>query len=341
MKNILNGYFLSASEKYDLDYIIEPEQNNKDVFATVKPLLLSVIEGYNTCIIAYGASGMITVTHYELKNIFSLVHKNKTDKMLHFYVGSGKSHTMFGNDADLGLVPRSIDYLLQCMPGYYRFKANFFEIYNENFTDLLKDEGHITSKSIAIYKTTLKTGASVEKVANLESIEIVSAEQFIETMKKVHVRRKSCATARNAGSSRSHAIIQIEVEGKYANIRGEKIESSIMFLDLAGCENGNDHLDDTGRGTAQNEMTNINKSVSSFQTVIQSLKNKEPATDFRSSKLTYLLKPCLTTNTKTLLITTISQEKKYLYTSKASLAVTRTAGQLKIKDLKRNLIKMQ
>lgn len=246
---------------------------------------------------------------------------------------------MIGSEAELGIVPRSLEYLLECIPGHYKFKAKFFEIYKENLIDLLNNQTHTNNKPIGIYNTLLSTGVKVERVSNLESIEIQSAVQFNETFKKVNDRRKVTATARNASSSRSHSVIQIEVEGMFANVKGERIESTVMFLDLAGCENANDHLDNNTRTTTQIEMANINKSVSNFQIVIESLKNKESAPDFRSSKLTHLLKPYLTTNTKSLMITTISQEKKHLSTSKASLALTQSAGQIKIKDVKRNLSK--
>lgn len=253
--------------------------------------------------------------------------------MIHSGLGSGKSHTMIGSDADFGVVPRSVEYLLGCLTGHYTFKAKFFEIYNECFIDLLADNSLTNSKSNVNHAN---AGTQFERDSNLKMIQIESTAQFNETLKKVNENRKVSATARNSSSSRSHAVIQIKVDGKYANEKGEKIVSSVMFLDLAGCENVNDHLDNIDRGKTQNEMKNINKSVSNFQTVIESLKKKETAPDFRSSKLTYLLKPSLTTNTKTLMITTISQETKYLSTSKASLAVAQSAGQIKIKDVKKN-----
>lgn len=252
------------------------------------------------------------VGHYQ--NYHEIPYKPNTELL--FCIVSGKSHTMIGSDADFGMIPRTVDYLLECIPNYYNFKAEFFEIYNENIIDLLNENNNTIGKPIIIYQATLKTGAKVEKVANLQSIEIESAAQFNGILKKVIDRRKNSATARNLTSSRSHAVIQIGIEGKFANANGQKIESSLIFFDLAGCENANDHLNNADRGKTQNEMVNINKSVTNFQAIIESLKRKETAPDFRSSKLTHLLKPCLTTNTKTLMITTISQETKYLSTSK-------------------------
>lgn len=258
---------------------------------------------------------------------------------LNVFSGSGKSHTMIGSDADAGLVPRSVEYLLECIPGGYKFEAKFYEIYNENLIDLL-DPNEKPDKPIAIHKIALANGTSVEKVVNLKSVEIVSGAHFNDLLKDINNRRKVSATARNKGSSRSHAVIEIKLEGILANEKGEKIQSNIRFLDLAGCESANDHLDNNDRAKTQSEMANINKSVNNFQTVIESLKNKEPSPDFRSSKLTYLLKTSLTMYTKTLMITTISQAKKYQSTSKASLTVTQSAGKIQIKNVTKNLIKV-
>lgn len=242
---------------------------------------------------------------------------------------------MIGSQRDFGIIPRSFDYLLKCIPGLHQFKLSCFEIYNENIKDLLsEDNSH--SKPITIQSTAQSIGAHV---ANLEAIEIDSVGQFNEKLNKVVERRKKSATARNASSSRSHAVIQIGLEGQFANKNCERIKSSVTFLDLAGCENFNDHLDTNSRGTTQNEMTKINQSLNNFHTVIESLRKREPHTDFRSSKLTHFLKPCLTLNTKTIMITTISQEKKYLATSKASLAITESAGKIQINDVKKNLVK--
>lgn len=233
---------------------------------------------------------------------------------------------MLATGADLGVVPKGVEFLLETI--HHKFKANFFEIYNETVIDLL-NASTTESKSNAICDG---------KVTNLHSIDIASADHFNATLKKIIERRKMSATSRNSGSSRSHAVIQLELKGEYANnMKKQVFESNIMFLDLAGSENANDHLDDIESGKRKIEMANINKSLNNFRTVIESLKKKEPATDFRSSKLTHLLKPCLTKNTKTLLLTTISQENKHLSSSKASLALAQLAGQIQIKNVTQNL----
>lgn len=239
------------------------------------------------------------------------------------FTGSGKSYTMTGSDSDFGLIQRSIEYLLHAMDGRYKFTATFFEIYNESFIDLFGNN----TKPITIQG---------EKVTNLQSIEIDSVEQFNTALKESIDRRKKSATSRNTNSSRSHAVLQIELEGLYADQHNKIIKSSIMFLDLAGCEKADDHINNAEGSQRQTEMTNINQSVGNVRNVIESLKKGEVA-DFRSSKLTHLLKPCLTQNTKTLLLATISQETKYLSSSKETLRLAKSAGHIQIKGVKKNL----
>lgn len=242
------------------------------------------------------------------------------------FPGSGKSHTMLGSGTDYGIVPKSIEWLFDHMPDESNFNAEFFEIYNENFIDLLKEIHHPEQKPIDI-KTTMKNGENTEAVVNATKINIGSFGQFIEVLQMVSRRRKVSETVRNTRSSRSHFVVQIEFMAK--------LDKKVMFVDLAGCENSNDHLE-TDRQMRQTEMSNINKSVSNFRSVIESLKKNETAPDFRSSKLTRLLKPCLTKNTKTMIVTTISQNNHHISTSKESLELAQAAGKIRIKDAKKN-----
>lgn len=49
-----------ASVNCEMDHIFLPDKNNEDVFVFTEPLLVSALEGYNVCIMAYGASGKHT-----------------------------------------------------------------------------------------------------------------------------------------------------------------------------------------------------------------------------------------------------------------------------------------
>lgn len=240
-----------------------------------------------------------------------------------------------GGERDYGLIPRSVDYLMKIMPGHYEFEAQFCEVYNECFVDLLNENSQVKP---GICETGHENGVKIHKVANLNSITVESVAEFDQMLMKAVDRRTVAETGRNKNSSRSHFVTQIGIKGKFANDSNKTINSNLFFFDLAGSENDNDRL--VGGQATQSETRNINKSITHFHTVIESLKRKELAPDFRSAKLTHLLKTSLTTNTKTAMIVTVSQETKYLSASKAALAIAQSASQIKINDVKRNMTRL-
>ena len=61
---------ISGLDKYNLNYIIQPDQTNEQVFEMLKPLLVSGMEGYNICIIAYGASGKKLIVNCKINCFF-------------------------------------------------------------------------------------------------------------------------------------------------------------------------------------------------------------------------------------------------------------------------------
>lgn len=217
---------------------------------------------------------------------------------------------MEGCDSDPGVIINSIDYLINLQNGSLEIKCSIAEIYIEKFTDLLKGESDGSEGS--------------------EWVCIKSLDDFMQAFASAKKRRKVAATQRNGDSSRSHAIVQFNLKGK----RNDKIfESNLLIIDLAGAENANDHLSTGDTATRSKEMNSINQSLSSFGAVLQKLKNNEFA-DCRSSLLTKFLKPSLTCNTKTLLLTTVSQENKYFSSSKHSLCQAETAKGIKISNVK-------
>lgn len=306
----------------NFDYVIKPEENNDDVFHLVQPLLQSLIEGFNICIIGFGASG---------KGNQVMFLASSYDFHLHFS-GSGKSHTMYGSNKNQGVIPRSVKFLLEAIKrrdGYdFEIKASCFEIYNETFIDLL----HTGLKRNVIM---IQKVGDVEKVMNLEEIDIKTEQDFDSVLKSASKNRKTGSTLRNSESSRSHVAFQISLVAKSGS---ERIASNIVFVDLAGMENFNDHLASSTTTSMKHqdrklEMSKINQSLSSLRVCVEGLSKKTDDTHFRSSKLTHFLKPYLTKNTKTLLITTISQEKKYFASSKSSFEFAQLMRKIRIGDM--------
>lgn len=244
---------------------------------------------------------------------------------------------MYGNNTNPGIIPQSLKYLFEEIKKRtectFELKTSCFEIYNEIFIDLLCIDNEFKCNAVTVNKI-----ANVERVVNLKKTEIKTEQDFHAVLEIANKNRKTAATHRNADSSRSHAAIQIDLLAKSAK---QHIESNILLLDLAGSENSNDHFNETSNSNNTKkdrkiEMSNINKSLSGLRIVVESLISKQPAIDFRSYKLTHFLKPYLTTNTKTLMITTASQETQYYTASKTSMEFAQSMGKIRTNDLKKN-----
>lgn len=151
----------SPTRQYSCDYIFDPDESNENVFVQVEPLLNMAMQGINTCVVAYGGSG------------------------------SGKSHTMVGNENEQGIIPKTVDYFLK--NGKQRMKRfgvqlSTFEIYNERPIDLLrKCKRLVPNTSKDLTKTRLK-----------------SAQDFQRYFEFAKRWRKKATTLRNPESSRSH-----------------------------------------------------------------------------------------------------------------------------------------
>lgn len=85
----------------------------------------------------------------------------------------------------------------------------------------------------------------------------------------------------------------------------------ITFLDLAGSENSNDHISGGENDKRNTELKNINTSLLCFRNVIKSVQKKEAVPDFRCSELTHSLKPNSTQESKSAIITIMSQETNF------------------------------
>ena len=90
-----------------------PRATQVEIYDDVKPLTLSVLDGYNCCVFAYGQTG------------------------------TGKTHTMQGPANDPGVTYRAVKDLFDTadravMHGYtFSFRISVLEIYNERIFDLL------------------------------------------------------------------------------------------------------------------------------------------------------------------------------------------------------------
>jgi kinesin family protein 18/19 len=171
------------------------------------------------------------------------------------------------------------------------------EIYNEIVKDLLTS----TKSSLMIIEDSQKGVI----VPDLTEYTVTSCEDLVKLIILGNTRRIMAPTHKNEFSSRSHAILQVNIEQVIqSGIKEEVITSKFLLVDLAGSERGG-----LEKGIRSHEGSNINKSLLSLCNCINILSDKNKKNSFipyRDSKLTRLLKDSLGGNILTALIACVS-----------------------------------
>ena len=240
-----------------------------------KPIVDSVLEGYNGTIMAYGQTG------------------------------SGKTHTMFGTKGENGIVPRVFDSIFEADSEIYEFEytISYVQIYCEVITDLLADaQTHLNIRES-------KAGVFLE---NATARRISSVSEAMDVIGQGEARRAVAATDINKTSSRSHVCVIINALRRVkGNEENKKVRRGKLFLvDLAGSERVKRAHSSTYHHRAPRFMESkaINTSLSALGSCMAALSSKKRHIPFRDSKLTRLLQGSLGGGAKTALILTLSPE---------------------------------
>lgn len=283
---------------------------------TAKQAVLSVLEGYNATLLAYGQTG------------------------------TGKTYTMEGfssglNDPQKGIIPRSMEEIFKCIENSsnksktFMVRASYLQIYNEVITDLLKKD--MTALPIREDK---KKGVFVE---GLSEWVVRSPNDIYNLMKDGMRHRATASTKMNDVSSRSHAVFIIIVE-QMRNIKdevpeellknsGKEVQREIKvgklnLVDLAGSE----RVRVTGAtGKRLEESKSINQSLSCLGNVIAALTDKKFRSHipYRDSKLTRILEDSLGGNCKTTMMAMISPTYECFAESMSTLKFATRAKKIK------------
>jgi kinesin family protein 2/24 len=167
--------------------------------------------------------------------------------------------------------------------------VSFYEIYCGKLFDLLNNREQLQAREDAKQNVNI-IGLTIKRIAH--------TGEFMATIAQGSGVRITSQNSTNADSSRSHAILQIELRS------GKRTHGKMAFIDLAGCERGADTLD-------QNKQTKIdgaeiNKSLLALKECIRALDQGKNHTPFRGSKLTMVLKDSFTGFCRTLMIGNIA-----------------------------------
>ncbi|XP_050898730.1 kinesin-like protein KIN-14J isoform X2 [Lathyrus oleraceus] len=250
----------------------------EEVFLDTRPLIRSVLDGFNVCIFAYGQTG------------------------------SGKTYTMSGpnlsSKSDWGVNYRALHDLFHISQSrensiVYEIGVQMVEIYNEQVRDLLSNSG--PQKRLGIWNTTLPNGLAVPD-ASMHSVK--SMKDVLELMNTGLMNRATSATALNERSSRSHSVLSIHVRGTEVKTN-TLLRGCLHLVDLAGSERV-DRSEATG--DRLKEAQHINKSLSALGDVIYALSQKSAHVPYRNSKLTQLLQSSLGGQAKTLMFVQLNPD---------------------------------
>lgn len=213
--------------------------------------------------------------------------------------GSGKTYTMIGEKGNYGLffnltnkILSLCEELIDCV-----IKISMYEIYNEEVYDLL------SAKRNKMNLVNSEEGITANGISEKF---IKCNEDILKYYKIGSDNRSTASTNMNEYSSRSHCILLLTVEHK---INNKTIIGRINLVDLAGSE----RIEKSGAsGGRLIEAQNINKSLSALGDVISALDSKQKYIPYRNSKLTYALKDALSPGSKTIMICTMRNDKKFI-----------------------------
>ena len=270
-----------TKEVFSFDYVISPNQTNKDIFEKlIKQNLTSLLKGINISIFAYGQTS------------------------------TGKTYTMKGESkSNEGLIPLCIREIFNSLNNSESnitkslVKVSYSEIYNETVNDLIDT----SKKNLEIRES--PRGIFVN---NLSEITVTNMEKAMQLLNKGENNRIIAETKLNEKSSRSHTIFKINIEFNIKdkdNNKEKKYYSQLNLVDLAGSENVSKAKCE---GMRIKEGGNINKSLLALSNVINKLsQNNKNFVNYRDSKLTRLLQSSLGGNSKTTIICTMIDDNNH------------------------------
>ncbi|XP_071588192.1 kinesin-like protein KIF27 isoform X7 [Heliangelus exortis] len=307
---------------FTFDFVFGKNSTQEEVYTVcIKPLLVSLVEGYNATVFAYGQTG------------------------------SGKTYTIGGGhvasvaEDEKGIIPRAIQELFQRISENrnveFHVKVSYIEVYKEELRDLLELETSV--KELHIRED--EKGNTV--IVGAKEFQVECADEVISLLESGNAARHTGTTQMNEHSSRSHAIFTISICQKQSTeSQGntdaaqdsswksvQVIASKFHFVDLAGSE----RVTKTGNtGERFKESIQINSGLLALGNVISALgdpKRKSVHIPYRDAKITRILKDSLGGNAKTVMITCVSPSSSDFDESLNSLKYANRAKNIRNKPI--------
>ena len=271
--------------------VFEPMDSQAFVYERVgRPLVDSVMEGFNAAVIAYGQTG------------------------------SGKTYTMIGDEHDptepegFGMIPRLTKDIFERIESRKEaqvvdvVRCSYIEIYMERVRDLLSAPGTQSSQDLPLRESRRHGGLWV---AGATEVPVSSWKDVKAILARGNLARVTAATQSNENSSRSHAIFIFAIATN--DLRAMLTTTSQLYaVDLAGSENV--RKSDV-EGLQMEEAKKINTSLLALGQVVYALTQGSQSgrhVPYRDSKLTRILQNTFGGNSRTaMVINTSPAEENY------------------------------
>ncbi|XP_068107776.1 kinesin-like protein KIF24 [Hyperolius riggenbachi] len=248
------------------DEVFGENLTNQDVYIkTAQPLIQHVFNRGNATCFAYGQTG------------------------------AGKTYTMIGTQKNPGLYALAAKDVFKQLEAAQPAKElsvwiSFYEIYCGQLYDLLNGRKRLYAR---------EDGKHVVQVVGLRDVQVRNVDFLLEMIARGSRERSTGASGVNSDSSRSHAIIQIQIKDG-----GNRKLGRMSFIDLAGSERAADARESDKQ--TKMEGAEINQSLLALKECIRALDQEQAHTPFRQSKLTQVLKDSFVGNSKTCMIANVS-----------------------------------
>jgi len=171
----------AKEKRYAFDVVFDEKVGQEEVYQrTARGLVGGVLDGYNSSVFAYGATG------------------------------AGKTFTMLGSLEHPGVMVNTLHDLFEMMKdaklqdAKFKVTLSYMEIYNELIKDLLQP----MSVDLKLNEDPVR-GMVVQGITEYGAD---SADEILELLHRGNMHRAVEPTAANQVSSRSHAVLQITVE---------------------------------------------------------------------------------------------------------------------------------
>ncbi|KIL84898.1 hypothetical protein FAVG1_11768 [Fusarium avenaceum] len=288
---------------FAFDRVFDDNTTQSEVYeGTTRTLLDSVLDGYNATVFAYGATGC------------------------------GKTHTITGTAQHPGIIFMTMQELFEKIDERSQDKVaelslSYLEIYNETIRDLLLPGGG--GKGGLMLREDSNQAVSV---SGLTSHHPKDVQEVMDLIVRGNEYRTVNATEANATSSRSHAVLQINIAQKdrSAGASEPHTMATLSIIDLAGSERASVTKN---RGERLTEGANINKSLLALGGCINALcdRRQKQHVPYRNSKLTRLLKFSLGGNCKTVMIVCVSPSSAHFDETQNTLRYANRAKNIQTK----------